>query len=131
MTLIVLGDFNAKIGKDGYIRGVVGRENIHDRTNNNGDRLCALVIISHMYIVSTKFKHKEEHKITWIISEKTEGNQIDYMPISKNSKLQNNKGVHQTRERKEMELRASRCLRSKRKIHTKSKRRTVNRKRKY
>lgn len=39
-TLIVLGDFNAKIGKENFVKSVVGIYSLHDETSPNGLKLC-------------------------------------------------------------------------------------------
>jgi hypothetical protein len=81
--LMIVGDFNAKIGKEERNEGVAGKETIHDTTNNNGAKICDLAAATNTFIVSTQYRHKREHKITWMIPGGTEGNQIDHMLISK------------------------------------------------
>ncbi|XP_068912075.1 craniofacial development protein 2-like [Tenebrio molitor] len=81
--LMIVGDFNAKIGKEERNEGVAGKETIHDTTNNNGANICDLAAATNTFIVSTQYRHKREHKITWMIPGGTEGNQIDHMLISK------------------------------------------------
>ncbi|XP_072403364.1 uncharacterized protein [Diabrotica undecimpunctata] len=60
--LILLGDFNAKIGKEDTNREIAGKETIHQNTNNNGRRICNLAAATDTFIISTQFKHKKEHK---------------------------------------------------------------------
>jgi endonuclease/exonuclease/phosphatase family metal-dependent hydrolase len=36
MKIIVLGDFNAKVGKESYLYPACGRHNLHNETNDNG-----------------------------------------------------------------------------------------------
>lgn len=81
--LIIAGDFNAKIGKEEYNEKVSGKETIHNTTSDNGSRVCNLAAMTNTFIVSTRFKHKNEHKITWMIPGSTQGNQIDHVLISK------------------------------------------------
>ena len=82
-TLIIMGDLNAMIGKEEYIRTVAGKETMHQSSNDNGIRVCNLASELDMFIVSTKFKHRPEHKITWLYPGKTYGNQIDHVLIAK------------------------------------------------
>ena len=82
-TLILLGDFNGKIGKEDYLSNVAGKHTIHNVTSNNGHRLCNLAEEMCMYIMSTKYEHKPDHKVTWLLPGKTTGNQIDHVLISK------------------------------------------------
>jgi exonuclease III len=81
--LMIVGDFNAKIGKKERNEGVAGKATIHDTTNDNGAKICDLAAATNTFIVSTQYRHKREHKITWMIPGGTEGNQIDHMLISK------------------------------------------------
>jgi exonuclease III len=41
-TLLIVGDINAKIGKEEYLRNVAGKETVHEITNDNGNRICNL-----------------------------------------------------------------------------------------
>lgn len=81
--LLLVGDFNAKIGRENYNDNVAGKETIHDSTSDNGNRLCNIASTTNTFIVSTRFKHKKEHKITWMIPGRIDGNQIDHMLISR------------------------------------------------
>src|SRR3978361_1153587 len=82
-TLILLGDFNAQIGKEDYLKQVAGKHTIHERTNDNGQRLCSLAARSNMIISSTKFKHLKRHKVTWIAPDQRICTQIDHVLIIK------------------------------------------------
>ncbi|GLV20131.1 hypothetical protein CBL_21162, partial [Carabus blaptoides fortunei] len=62
-TRLIMGDFNAQIGKEKFIEKVAGKHTIHVRTNNNGQRLCNLAASTDLVISSTK--HKKWHKVTW------------------------------------------------------------------
>lgn len=82
-TIIILGDFNAQIGKEDYIKCVAGKETIHEKTNNNGQRLCNLAASTDMYISSTKFPHPKKHKITWMSPDNKATTQIDHILINR------------------------------------------------
>lgn len=84
-TMVLLGDFNAKIGKEDHVRAVAGKQTIHTRTNDNGTRLCDLAAALDMIVSSTKFKHKNAHKITWTWpgGSNMEGNQIDHILVKR------------------------------------------------
>lgn len=81
-TLIVLGDFNAKVGKESFIKTVAGSYSLHNETSPNGMKLCQLAENNALKIVSTAYQHKDIHKDTW----KTPGgeitNQIDHVLVN-------------------------------------------------
>lgn len=81
--VLIMGDFNAKVGREDHNAGIAGKETIHAETNDNGSRLCNLAFTTDTIISSTKFRHRMEHKITWLWPGKKEGNQIDHILISK------------------------------------------------
>lgn len=66
-TLFIVGDFNAKIGKEKYIEDVAGKHSIYDETSENGIRLCQLAAGSGLWIKSVSFPHRTIHKGTWKI----------------------------------------------------------------
>ncbi|XP_037931768.1 uncharacterized protein LOC119666559 [Teleopsis dalmanni] len=80
-TKILLGDFNAKIGREQYISNVAGLHSLHTVSSDNGKRLCQLATGSGMYISSTHFPHKNIHKGTWQLPGSTTANQIDHVLI--------------------------------------------------
>ncbi|KAI0260262.1 hypothetical protein BGY98DRAFT_122249 [Russula aff. rugulosa BPL654] len=52
---IVLGDFNAQLGKDDDMTGTVGKHSLHTETNDNGVRLASFAASRNMAISSTFF----------------------------------------------------------------------------
>eukprot|EP00731_Ephydatia_muelleri_P010011 Em0005g597a len=64
--LVLLGDFNARVGCDWMIwEGVVGREGI-DETNTNGYMLLEFCARNSLCVTNTFFCHKTWHKGTWM-----------------------------------------------------------------
>ena len=63
-ALILLGDFNAKIGKEHSNKRIAGRHTLHDITSENGEKLVQFTITHNLEISSTKFQHKRIHKGT-------------------------------------------------------------------
>lgn len=82
-TRLIMGDFNAQIGKEKFIEKVAGKQTIHEKTNDNGLRLCNLATSSDLIISSTKFKHKNYHKVTWIAPDQSTYTQIDHVLIAR------------------------------------------------
>ncbi|PNF29447.1 hypothetical protein B7P43_G04559 [Cryptotermes secundus] len=64
-TKVILGDLNAKIGKEKEYRGVIGTESLHDTTNHNRIKLIDFAESKNLIISSTHFPHKNIHKRTW------------------------------------------------------------------
>lgn len=78
---IVLGDFNAKIGKEDIFGRTIGRHSLHDTTSGNGFRLIDFAAGQNMVVCSTKFPHLNIHKATWKSPDQTTANQIDHVAI--------------------------------------------------
>jgi len=85
--VILLGDFNAKIGKEECFRPIIGVHSLHQISNNNGCRLVDLATGKGLKIKSTMFPHKEVHKGTWRSPDGRYVNQIDHILV--NSRFSN------------------------------------------
>jgi len=62
---IMMGDFNAKVGKELGLAPNVRKYSLHEETNNNGWRMIDFAITKNMATSSTLFQHKRIHKETW------------------------------------------------------------------
>jgi endonuclease/exonuclease/phosphatase family metal-dependent hydrolase len=62
---IVLGDWNAKVGREEIYQGLIGRHSMHLNTNNNGQMLVDFAAAKNMVVSSNCFPHKEIHKQIW------------------------------------------------------------------
>jgi len=82
-ALILLGDFNAKIGKEYSNKRVAGRHTLHDITSENGEKLVQLAIAHNLEISSTKFQHRRIHRGTWKVPGQNICNQIDHILVNK------------------------------------------------
>jgi hypothetical protein len=78
---VVMGDFNAKVGKEPGLAPNVGKYSLHEETNNNGWRMVDFAITKNMAISSTLLQHKRIHKETWRSPDGTASNQIDHVMI--------------------------------------------------
>ncbi|XP_022186058.2 craniofacial development protein 2-like [Nilaparvata lugens] len=81
--LVVLGNFNAKVGKEPFLKGVSGKHTLHEETSENGRRLAELAVEQALMIASTMFRHKRINLGTWKMPGSNIVNQIDHVLISK------------------------------------------------
>lgn len=78
---IVIGDFNAKVGKEETFRETVGKESLHEVSNKNGQRLIDFARGNAMVVMSTWLQRKNIRKATWRSPDGTTFNQIDHVVI--------------------------------------------------
>lgn len=62
---IVIGDFNAKVGRENIFKPTIGTQIKHDISNDNGLRLISFASSKTLVIKSTMFPHKDIYKGTW------------------------------------------------------------------
>ena len=91
--LILLGDFNARVGTDSASwGGVLGHHGV-GRMNDNGLRLLSLCREFNLCITNTVFQQKNSHKTTWMHPRSKDWHLIDYV-ITKRRDI---KDIHLTR----------------------------------
>jgi len=79
---IILGDFNAKVGKENIYKPSTGNESLRMETNNNGIKMIQFATSKSLNVRRTIFPHKYIHKETWYSADGKTGNQIDHVLIS-------------------------------------------------
>ena len=63
--LIVMGDFNARVGTNANVwKGVIGRQGVPE-VNENGLKLLSFCSVNNLVVTNTIFKHRDCHKFTW------------------------------------------------------------------
>jgi hypothetical protein len=62
---ILLGDFNAKVGREDILKPTIGNKSLHEISNDNGVRLVNFAIYNTLRVKSTMFPHRNIHKYTW------------------------------------------------------------------
>jgi len=63
---LVLGDFNAKIGREECYKSTIGNYSLHSSTNDNGTKLIDFALGKGLVVKSTMFQRKDINKYTWI-----------------------------------------------------------------
>jgi len=62
---ILLGDFNAKVGRENIFKPTIGNESLHQDSNDNGNRIVNFATSKNLVVKSTMFLHRTIHKYTW------------------------------------------------------------------
>ena len=63
-TNILLGDFNAKVGRENIFKPTTGNESLHQDSNDNGVRIVNFATSKNLVVKSTMFPHQNIHKYT-------------------------------------------------------------------
>jgi hypothetical protein len=64
-TKMLLGDFNAKVGRENIFKPTIGEKSLHQDSNDNGFRLVNFATSNNLAVKSTVFRHRNIHKYTW------------------------------------------------------------------
>jgi hypothetical protein len=80
---IILGDFNAKVGRENIFKGMIENESLHEISNNNGVRVVNFATSKNLVVRCTMFPHRRIHKYTWTSPEGNTHNQIDHVLIDR------------------------------------------------
>jgi hypothetical protein len=62
---ILLGDFNAKVGRVDIFKTTIGNESLHEISNDNGVRLVNFATSKNLEAKSMMFPRPSIHKYTW------------------------------------------------------------------
>ena len=80
--LVVLGDFNARVGSDNTNRErIMGKHGTSTMTDN-GSRLCDICGENDLVIGGILFQHKTIHKLTWRSPDSRTDSQIDHILVN-------------------------------------------------
>jgi endonuclease/exonuclease/phosphatase family metal-dependent hydrolase len=80
---ILLGDFNAKVGREDIFKPTIGNESLHEISNDNGVRLVSFVTSKSLRVKSTMFPHCNIHKYTWTSPDGKTHNQINHILVDR------------------------------------------------
>jgi len=78
---ILLGDFNAKGGREDIFKPIIGQENLHQDSNDIGVRIVNFAPSKNLVVKSTMFPHRNIHKYTWTSPHGKIPNQTDHVLI--------------------------------------------------
>ena len=79
---IILGDFNAQVGKEVALMPTIGTHSLHETSNDNGLRMVNFATLHGLVVGTTLFPRKNIHKATWISPNGQTASQIDHVLIS-------------------------------------------------
>jgi hypothetical protein len=76
---ILLGDSNAKIGREDIFKPTIGNETLHEISNDNGVRLVNFATSKNLRVKGTMLPHCNIHKYAWTSPDRKTHNQIDHI----------------------------------------------------
>jgi endonuclease/exonuclease/phosphatase family metal-dependent hydrolase len=79
---ILLGDFNAKVGREDIFKPIIGNKSLHEASNDNEVRVVNFATSKNITVKRTTFPHHDIHKHTWTSPDGTH-NLIDHVMIDK------------------------------------------------
>jgi hypothetical protein len=78
---ILLGDFNAKVGRENIFKPTIGNKSLHEISNDSGVRVVNFATSKSLVVKSTIFPHRSIHKYNWTFLQGKTHNQIDHILI--------------------------------------------------
>jgi exonuclease III len=73
---ILLGDFNAKVGREDIFKPIIGNEALHEDSNDNRVRVVNFATSKNLIVKSTTCPHSDIHKHAWTSPDGVTHNQI-------------------------------------------------------
>jgi len=80
---MLLGDFNAIVGRKNIFKPTIGQESLHQDNNDNGVRIVNYDTSKNLVVNSTMFRYQNIHKYTWTSSDGKIHNQIDHVLLDR------------------------------------------------
>jgi endonuclease/exonuclease/phosphatase family metal-dependent hydrolase len=84
---MLLGDLNAKLGKDDIFKPTIGNESLHEISNDNGVRLVTFATSKNLTVKSTMSPHCKIHKYTWTFPDGKPHTHIDHILVGRQRRL--------------------------------------------
>jgi hypothetical protein len=82
-TKMLLGDYNAKVGREDIFKPIIGNESLHEASNDNGVRVVNYATSKNLIVKSTTFPHCNIHEHTLTSPNSATHNQIHHVLIDK------------------------------------------------
>jgi len=79
---ILLGDFNAKVGKENIFKPTTGNDSLQQGSNDNDVRIVNFATSKNL-VKSTMLPQRNIHKYTWTFPDGKIHNQIDHILIER------------------------------------------------
>jgi len=79
----ILGDFNAKVGRENIFKPSIGNESLHQYSNDNGVRIVNFATSKNLVVKSRMFLNWNIHKFTWTSSDGQTHNQTEHILIDR------------------------------------------------
>jgi exonuclease III len=80
---ILLGDFNAKVGREDIFKPTIGNDSLHEISTDNGVKVVNFATSKNLTVKSTIFPHCNIRKFTWSSLDGKTNNQIDQILIDR------------------------------------------------
>ena len=80
---ILLGDLNAKVGRENIFKPTIGNENLHQNSSDNGVRIVNFARSKNLVVKSTMFAHRNIHTNTLTSTDEKTYKQIDHILIDR------------------------------------------------
>jgi hypothetical protein len=80
---ILLGDFNANVGREDIFKSIIGNESLHEASNDKGVRVVNFATSKNLIVNSTTFPHRDIHKHTWTSADGVTYNQRNHVLTDK------------------------------------------------
>jgi hypothetical protein len=79
----LLGDFNAKVGREDIFIPTIWNESLHEISNDNVVRVVNFATSKNLIVRHAMFPHRNIHKYTWTSPDGNTHNQIDHILIDR------------------------------------------------
>ena len=76
---ILLGEFNAKVGRENVFKQTFGNESLRQDSNDNGFRIVNFATTKNLVVKSTMFPHRNIPNYTWCSPDGKTLNQTDHI----------------------------------------------------